>query len=486
MFRRMSSHLPAHEKGRGGSAEDEHQKRDDQNMYGRIRATMNRLLRSPQYAPPCGAADVVCATWNVAEEAPSGHSFAEWLRVDLGQRASRRPHFIVVTLQEVDMSVSALVAEYSEKGDAWCEAIHRQIGGQRHYVAVSPTQVVGLMLMVFVRADIAGQVRHVATDIVRLGKGGRLGNKGAVGLSLRYRGRAMCFIAAHLAQNAEGWQKRNDSYHQVIKDMAFEVGHTADAYFSLRREACLEEDRQADGGEKHVKKKKLGVLDDHDYVVFCGDLNYRLHDQKEEEARALIAGGAYAQLLKHDQLLLSIAQEEAFTGFVEADIAFPPTYKLHRHDNAYEESWEDRKGKVRVPAWTDRVVVWTAAAPDNRAVVRGYNSYDLRLSDHRPVSARIELDVWQMPRREAAAHFDTVAHVAEGMEKRAWTRRWFTRYLTPAYESLVDNAHGVSPAFHMSSSCDSPSATVYSLGSEAPSTPNGTPHSSQRRGLIGV
>ena len=78
-------------------------------------------------------------------------------------------------------------------------------------------------------------------------------------------------------------------------------------------------------------------------------------------------------------------QGDAFAGFVEAERAFPPTYKFDKRSDVYDTS-----EKRRVPSWTDRVLV----ASKECAAILAYESVsDLRWSDHRPVAATVALAV---------------------------------------------------------------------------------------------
>ena len=89
-------------------------------------------------------------------------------------------------------------------------------------------------------------------------------------------------------------------------------------------------------------------------------------------------------LLRHDQLLLSIAEGNAFNDFVEGEISFPPTFKFDKGSNEYDTSH-----KQRIPAWTDRILF----KPNNVRVL-DYNSIrDSLHSDHRPVYASLILSL---------------------------------------------------------------------------------------------
>lgn len=68
------------------------------------------------------------------------------------------------------------------------------------------------------------------------------------------------------------------------------------------------------------------LTDRFDYTFFFGDLNFRL-DISRLHADWLISRRDYAQALGFDQLRNLMQQGDAFVGFSEADIDFPPTFK---------------------------------------------------------------------------------------------------------------------------------------------------------------
>jgi hypothetical protein len=77
-------------------------------------------------------------------------------------------------------------------------------------------------------------------------------------------------------------------------------------------------------GDPRVMKEDL--TDRFDYTFFFGDLNFRL-DISRLHADWLISRRDYAQALGFDQLRRLMQEGDAFAGFNEADIKFPPTFK---------------------------------------------------------------------------------------------------------------------------------------------------------------
>jgi hypothetical protein len=135
-----------------------------------------------------------------------------------------------------------------------------------------------------------------------------------------------------------------------------------------------------------LRLRSVGILDtttifDADHVVFCGDLNYRM-DGTESEVKTLVANRDFSSLFARDQLLqlLSNPKAMAFRGFKESPIEFAPTYKYA----VGTQNWDEKPGKVRVPAYCDRVVYY---APSTETMtIQKYTSLpQITSSDHKPV-----------------------------------------------------------------------------------------------------
>ena len=109
---------------------------------------------------------------------------------------------------------------------------------------------------------------------------------------------------------------------------------------------------------------------------------------------AVASRGEFDALRAADELLSSRAAGAAWVGFEEGALSFAPTYKYDLHSEQYDTS-----AKQRAPAWCDRVL-WRASTA---VVLRAYGRHDVRESDHRPVSALLEVDVGSTGRKSAMA-----------------------------------------------------------------------------------
>ena len=104
------------------------------------------------------------------------------------------------------------------------------------------------------------------------------------------------------------------------------------------------------------------TIDDHDLVIFFGDLNYRIaEDVRDEDVLAFIHADMCLELSqKCDQLILEMDAGRAFAGFHEGLLLFPPTYKYI--PGTAELDTRPHK-KNRCPAWCDRILWRTRAGP---------------------------------------------------------------------------------------------------------------------------
>ena len=139
-------------------------------------------------------------------------------------------------------------------------------------------------------------------------------------------------------------------------------------------------------------------------IFWLGDFNYRI-DLPNEDVRRKIQAGDFPTLLRHDQVSrnekgkaitlsyffpvpffkLNQAREQGkvFQFFTEGPLAFAPTYKYDLGTNNYDTS-----EKLRVPAWTDRIL-WLG----DRAAQIFYDRVEILSSDHRPVKALFHVEI---------------------------------------------------------------------------------------------
>ncbi|RKO99173.1 hypothetical protein CXG81DRAFT_14883 [Caulochytrium protostelioides] len=328
------------------------------------------------------------ASWNVDSRKPTeaGLGFLEqWLG------ALERPDMIVVGMQElVNLESKSLTARQLLMGSSrklantvaapdqrqkllWQVAIANAIEAVHGpgWEMICTHAMVGLCSFLAVSPATLPRVRNVHSCLVKTGMGGYHGNKGAVVMRVLIDDTSFCFVnchlAAHQAQAHDGLLTSELSADDALPSDAAGDPLPYDGVGSSSAGGGLIFAHGADGSR---------ILD-HEYVVWSGDMNYRV-DGENGAVRRAVAMGQYGPLLAHDQLqqqrenpwfLLSESR-----GWREGPIAFAPTFKYDRGSNTYDTS-----DKHRIPAWCDRAVA--------RMQQLFYRRFESTMSDHRPVGA---------------------------------------------------------------------------------------------------
>ena len=125
---------------------------------------------------------------------------------------------------------------------------------------------------------------------------------------------------------------------------------------------------------------------DHEICILNGDLNYRIDTMTRETVVNAVKSNNLKKLLERDQLLLSRRKNPGFRlrAFKEAAITFAPTYKYDVGRDVYDTS-----EKRRAPAWCDRVLYRGLG----RIKPIDYRRHEVRVSDHRPVTAAFKVRI---------------------------------------------------------------------------------------------
>ncbi|XP_077995846.1 phosphatidylinositol 4,5-bisphosphate 5-phosphatase A-like [Glandiceps talaboti] len=297
-------------------------------------------------------------TWNIAtlDPPPEGSMLHDFLLV----QQTPAPDMYVIGLQEVSSKPHHYVRD-SLVEDPWTEWICTELG-PRGYVKVKDIRLQGLVLLVLSKLDHVPFIRNIHTNYTRTGLGGFWGNKGAVTVRFGLYGASVCLVNCHLEPHLEGWNQRNKDYFTIINDQYFDTCQTTQ------------------------------ILD-HDYVIWLGDLNYRIADLKTDDVKDLINWDKLDILKTKDQLCLSQEAGDAFIDFQEGELTFPPTYKLDAGTTNYDSSAKKRK-----PGWCDRILWKVNKDKEERRNLQmeldRYDSHRAVLwSDHIPVSADLRLKI---------------------------------------------------------------------------------------------
>lgn len=243
------------------------------------------------------------------------------------------------------------------------------------FARLSFSRMLGVVTMVFVKRPLLCYITNVETSTTKTGMAGLFGNKGSSSVRFSLSGMSVCFSNCHLVPHVENLERRLQELNDIFVSEVFDTA---------RLPLC----------------RPL----DHDVLVLFGDLNFRLEGCDFDQALCWQRQGELNQLLRHDQLLLEQEKGETDSSclnlFMEMPIEFPPSYK---YKPGSDEFCDGDGGKVRCPAWCDRVL-WrthertlpdiTAANPRPLVTQQFYSVHmQPRLSDHKAVSAGLQLSV---------------------------------------------------------------------------------------------
>lgn len=227
------------------------------------------------------------------------------------------PDVFAIGFQElVGLTASNIVSASATNRREWGMELQKVLSRDEPYELLTAEQLVGVCLYIFIRPKLIPYVRDVGVVSVKTGMSGKAGNKGAVAIRFLLHSTSICFVCAHFAAHQTKIMERNQDFTEIFKRVQF----------------------------------SQGPLDSHDYIFWCGDLNYRV-DLPTSLAKDHIAHRHWDRLHKFDQLIKQKKLKRVFRGFIEGELNFAPTYKYDEFSDDYDTS-----EKCRTPAWCDRVL----------------------------------------------------------------------------------------------------------------------------------
>ncbi|KAG8999198.1 hypothetical protein FRB94_006387 [Tulasnella sp. JGI-2019a] len=177
--------------------------------------------------------------------------------------------------------------------------------GQGPYVLVVKERLMAIALYIFVHRDAQHLVTDYSKSTVKAGLiGGRVGNKGAIGVSMKVAGTSLLFVNAHLAAHEERAAERVANMVKIKAELEL------DNYLRHDDPRAMSED----------------ITDRYDHTFVFGDLNFRINVTRLH-AEWLISRKDYATALQFDQLKEVMQNDTVFDRFEEAPINFDPTFK---------------------------------------------------------------------------------------------------------------------------------------------------------------
>ena len=184
-------------------------------------------------------------------------------------------------------------------------------------------------------------IHRVETDSVATGIMGIMGNKGGVGVSFKLHSLSVCFVNTHLAPHMERYADRNRMFDEIDASLRLGLG--------------------AGLGELDVSLK-------FDALFWLGDLNYRV-EVPHHHVLQLSSNRQFDLLFPKDQLRRAQWAQDAFAGYSEGCIKFPPTYKyvMPKKKGKQSESGANANANASASAGAGAKDAQTAAASNASA-----------------------------------------------------------------------------------------------------------------------
>ncbi|KAI5959861.1 INP53 [Candida pseudojiufengensis] len=292
---------------------------------------------------------IFTGTYNVNALEPSNRiDLTPWL---FPPENETTPDIYAIGFQElIELNAGSILSADISKPTKWAAILNDQLNSQKEQYALLRTESIASMsLFLFVKKSSVHHVTQVSGASKKTGLGGITANKGACGVRFEYGATSFALITSHLAAGTSATVERFNDYTTIMQGMTFTRNYS---------------------------------IQDHDHVIWFGDLNYRIN-MSNGECRDLIEKGAFDDLIRSDQLTLERRDKGAFSEFNEGVVLFYPTYKFDKASSNYDTS-----EKQRVPSWTDRILFLSTKKKRNDLKQLNYNSVmDMLLSDHKPVYA---------------------------------------------------------------------------------------------------
>lgn len=329
---------------------------------------------------------VSVVTWNVNAKLETKSNIKDLIfHVEYGDKGpiDDAPDLVVVCLQEVVelTPTNVVIGQRHERVEVWQELVAEAVR-EENFDMVASTSMVGLWMGIFAVAHQRQFISKVQTGSFARGIGGVLGNKGAVLIRFDLADTSVCFVNAHFAAHRENVSKRNEDFHSILMHNTFQdylksvenplhiattcspqVAYLEQQLRELKKKKSVYEGEilTADTKKAHSSITTASEScfkdlspDDHDIIIWAGDLNYRIVTGIDTlQVYDVIRQGRALLLAPYDQLNQERENGNVFQAFHEGLLTFEPTYKYIPGSDVFDNRKEK---KLRCPSWCDRVL----------------------------------------------------------------------------------------------------------------------------------
>ncbi|CAB3403667.1 unnamed protein product [Caenorhabditis bovis] len=245
---------------------------------------------------------------------------------------------VTIGLQEVAHAetIGGALVTWAKEITAWMNEKMKLVLLAKNYQATN-------QILIFGKKSIIPFIKRIDFRFARNTMGGLTGHKGSIGVRIQLRSPySIVFVDSHFVHDAAAYQKRIAQYH-TNRVCSFPDDSSVRATF------------------------------------WFGDLNFRLEEETSTVIRKIKAKSYLDLLDSREQLKRAIIEEEAFSGYSEQSISFPPTYRMFMGTTEHDPK--------RTPSWCDRVLFkGSSVSPEEYCSIE-----DALASDHLPVRAKFSI-----------------------------------------------------------------------------------------------
>lgn len=292
-----------------------------------------------------------------------------------------KPKMIIVSIQEaVDLQFVNVIFDPNSDSilEKWKVLIEKTIG--KEYSHVFSYKLIGIILIVYAENSVRENIYSKSCEVVKLGFGGKLGNKGGIIFRFNYYLTSIAFVCCHLEAGASKNKIRKSQLDQLMNKQI----NTRNP-FKRKKANLTYEDKNSKGIGlyKELMNRTFDLkVKSHDVVFIIGDLNFRV-EMEYNQAISLLKKGEISNILQADQW----SKYGNMFNLDEGKINFIPSYKFNKESSVYTTK------KMRTPSWCDRILYSQKYFSDVECI--SYESYmDIVLSDHKPVYGFYDIKVY--------------------------------------------------------------------------------------------